>query len=332
MTQEQQPSTPLAAPIWREEAEAWIHAAVERLGLRTTGSMVEPHASPWSTVLRVPTTAGDLWFKAPNARREAALTSALIRYTPTCVLPLLAVDIERGWMLMPDGGTRLRELVRGDRDFRDWLPVLPVYAELQITLAAHVDELLGLGVPDYRLAALPAQLPRLLQDTEILRIDREPGLTAAEHAQLWELVPRVEELAAELAAYGIPETLNHGDLHDGNVFAGTDGPRFFDWGDATVSHPFYSLRTTFVSVEISLDLPDGAGELPELRDAYLEPWTRLHPREELAAAFGLARKLAPLDAAVRWYEEVVRMDAEQREEYALPVPALLQELLDHVMR
>ena len=315
-----------------EQAVAWIHAALEHQGLRATGPIVQPHEFPWSTVLRVPTAAGDMYFKAPapNLRYEAALTRALTQYKPDRVLPLLAVDAERGWMLMPDGGTRLREVVRASRDTAAWLAVLPRYAELQMSLAEHVDELLGFGVPDRRLATLPEQYARLLEDHEVMRIDREPGLSAAQYRRLRELAPRIEELCAELASHGLMETLNHGDLHDGNIFVGDDGPRFFDWGDGTVSHPFYSLRTTFVSVEISLDLEEGAGELPQLRDAYLEPWTRFHSREHLVAVFGLARRLAPLHGALGWYGDVVHMDATWRERYAAPVPLLLQELLEYM--
>ncbi len=188
-----------------EQAVAWIHAALEHHGLWATGPIMQPHEFPWSTVLRVPTAAGDIYFKAPapNLRHEAALTRALTQYEPDCVLPLLAVDAERGWMLMPDGGTRLREVVRPSRDAAAWLPVLPRYAELQMAMAEHVDELLALGVPDRRLATLPGQYARLLEDHEVLRIDRQPGLSTAQYRRLQELAPRIEELCAELA---IPAT------------------------------------------------------------------------------------------------------------------------------
>ena len=332
MTQHQQPNIPWTEAAGTERAVAWIQAALEREGLRATGPIAQPHIVPWSTVLRVPTTVGDLYFKAvaPHLRHEVALTEALTRLAPDCVLPLLAVDAERGWMLMPDGGTRLREVVRAGRDVASWLSVLPIYAALQIALAGHVDEMLGLGVPDRRLPTLPGQYARLLEDREVLRIDRQPGLSESQYRRLRDLAPRIEELCAELASYGVAETLNHGDLHDGNIFVDDGRPRFFDWGDGTVSHPFYSLRTTFVSVEISLDLEEGAGELPQLRDAYLEPWTRYHPRDHLVAAFALARRVAPLHGALGWYAEWLHMGEAQREEYAAPVPWLLQELLERM--
>jgi hypothetical protein len=44
--------------------------------------------------------------------------------------------------------------------------------------------------------------------------------------------PRVTEACAELAALGIPATIDHSDLHDAQVFVDPAGDRFFDWGDA----------------------------------------------------------------------------------------------------
>src|SRR3954453_3858167 len=152
-----------------------------------------------------------------------------------------------GWILMHDAGRRLRELIRPTRNMRPWLAVLPRYAELQIELARRAPDLLALGVPDRRLQVLPTLYESLLADVDVLRIDRAPGLTRGQYERLLDLTPRVAELCERLAEYRIPETLNHGDLNDGNVFVGDGSPVFIDWGDGCVSHPFYSLRTVLVS-------------------------------------------------------------------------------------
>jgi hypothetical protein len=82
-----------------------------------------------------------------------------------------------------------------------------------------------------------------------------------------------------------------------------------------------------VSAEISLGLEENSAELHPLRDAYQEPWTRFASRQELLAAFDVARKLASLNGALTWYQLVTKLDGPQRDEYAEPVPALLQEFL-----
>src|SRR5437763_5620823 len=63
----------------------------------------------WAAVLRVPTTTGNLYFKAPAEAFafEPALTETLNRLIPTSVPPVLVID--RHWMLMKDGGMALRD-------------------------------------------------------------------------------------------------------------------------------------------------------------------------------------------------------------------------------
>src|SRR5215213_3386730 len=105
---------PWAQPGWREQASAWIYAELEQRGVTIVGAIEQPHVRPWSTVLRVPTSAGDHYFKAtsPLLAHEPALTQWLAQQRPDCIAPVLAVDRERGWMLMPDGGTTLRAIIQ----------------------------------------------------------------------------------------------------------------------------------------------------------------------------------------------------------------------------
>jgi hypothetical protein len=243
---------------------------------------------PWSTVLRVPTANGDLYFKAvaPIHRFEAALTGLLAELQPGRVPEVIGVDAERGWMLIRDGGTRLRELVETRADLHHWERLLPEYAQLQIEMAPHAERLLALGVPDERLSALPGHFRELLAT-------RIAGLTADEHRRLIDAVPRVEAMCRELAAFGIPETIQHDDLHDGQVFVRDGRYRFFDWGDSCVSHPFHSLTVTLRGVSWKLGLEPGGPDLCRLRDAYLEPFAGLNEAAEIAYRTGtIARSLA----------------------------------------
>ncbi len=157
--------TPWAGTGFLADAHAWISARLVDLDSRLTGPIEQSHDRPWSTVLRVPTDDGNLFFKAsaPVVRHEAALVAFLAARRPDLVPAPLAVDLGRGWMLMADAGVRLREIVDLERDVSRWLDVLPLYAGLQADLAGNVPELLALGVPDLRLALLPARYEALLR-------------------------------------------------------------------------------------------------------------------------------------------------------------------------
>ncbi len=96
--------------------------------------------------------------------------------------------------------------------------MLPRHAELQRAEAAHADDHVAHGVPDLRLALLP------------------------EHEAFRRFAPEFAQLCAELAAHGVPETIQHDDLHHANVYDRGGRLRVLDWGDASVAHAIAWLR------------------------------------------------------------------------------------------
>jgi hypothetical protein len=266
------------------------------------GPMVQVHGAPWSTVHRVPTDRGAVFLKvtAPSLRHEAAITDSLGRRRPDVVPPPLAVDPDRGWLLMADAGTRLRDLVEREHDVSRWLDVLPAYAGLQLDVAGDAEALLALGAPDLRLAVLPARFEGLLDDLE--REDDEapaagrPRPDAGARRVLLDraraAVPHVAAMCVELAAFGIAETIQHDDLHDGAVYLSDGGYRILDWGDACVAHPFLSMSVTLEGV-VAWGPDDVAGsvDLGPYRDAYLAPYAAVHDVEQLRAAMALSMRL-----------------------------------------
>jgi Phosphotransferase enzyme family len=321
------------APGWIDQAGEWIDIQVEQLGLMRTGALDQPHQRPWSTVFTVPTDAGILYFKAaaPSLAHEAALTQTLAEWFPGCVPAPLASDLDRGWMLLPDHGPpkgqRLRELVRAEGSPNHWFDILANYADLQITLSSRLNELLELRVPDRRLERLPELYGNLLLNEEFLLQDQPDGLDPFMIEQLHRCLPDLAARCQELADGPIPESLNHGDFHDGNVFVHADHSWFFDWGDASITHPFFSLRTVFVSLENSLGWVEGSPKVNPLRDAYLEPWTALAPLSELREVFTLSQRLGPIVSALSWLRVVSSTPADLRGNSIYAVPSLLQEFL-----
>ena len=109
------------------------------------------------------------------------------------------------------------------------------------------------------------------------------------------LEPRFGELCAELDAYGIADTVQHKDLHQRNVFLDRGQPRILDWGDTTISHPFFSLVTTFHMLAERCGCTPGDGAYDRFREAYLEPWG-----SGWNDAFSLAIAIGDLALAISW--------------------------------
>ncbi|MGN6758049.1 MAG: phosphotransferase [Thermomicrobiales bacterium] len=318
---------PWHAPGWLPAISAWLEDELRRQGRAPCGLVTLVQARPWSAVLRMPTSSGDCYGKAvaPALAHEVALTAALAVWRSADVPQVLAADQSRGWLLLADAGVQLRGLLQAPSDIQHWLAVLPRYAELQRDLAARRAELLSLGAFDRRLATLPAQYSALLADTAMLRLDEPDGLTTAEHRQLVDLGPRIAGWCAELAAYGLPETLHHDDFHDGNIFVRAGRYVFADWGESCVAHPFFTLVVTLRSVAYRLGLAAADPALARLRDAYLEPWTHNASRADLLAASALAKRLGMICRALTWRQVLAAVPPADRAAHADAVPGWLGE-------
>ncbi len=307
---------------WLAGVDGWLDRQLEELGLERSGEVEQPHVRPWATVLRVPTAGGDVWFKAntPLLAYEAAVVALLSARRPDSAPELLAADLDRGWLLIADGGERLRELVARERDLGRWLDVLPRYGRLQVDMAEDVDRLLGLGLPDRRLETLAAQYEEL--------IGRVDAVTDGERRRLRALVPTIAELCARAASAGVPETIQHDDLHDGQVFVRDGRYRFLDWGDACISHPFFSMSVTLEGqLAWGLDDVEGSEDVAPYRDAYLEPFRGFAAWPELQAVHEIALRLGWICRALNVHRFASGLPAPYREEHLQGVALRLRMLL-----
>ena len=297
----------------RQRAEEWIRAHVEPAGAIETA-----HERPWSTVLRVPLVDGVAWFKAcaPVQAFEPRLTAGLFTRWPDRVAEVLGHDDERAWLLLADAGTPIGALGNPPEA---WLAALPPYAELQRGEAAHAQENLAHGVPDLRVATLPARYEELLR--------RELPLEGDEVQRLREFAPRFEELCRELAAHGLPETIQHDDLHMANVYKNAEQLRVLDWGDSSISHPFASLVVTFRFLEEMNKLPVDDPWFTRLRDAYLEPWGR-----DLAGVFELAIRVGKFAHAFAWARQRDHLPEEEHSDFDKWYAVILRRALAQTFR
>jgi hypothetical protein len=265
---------------WLAGAYAWVDEQLGRQARERSGDFEQPHVRIWSTVLKAPTTDGLVWFKANMdlLRHEAAVVDILARRRPDVIPPLLGIDRERGWMLMADAGEQLRTVISRERSLNRWIDVLGRYAEVQLAIRDDVDELLAAGVPDMRISGLAESYDQLVHELDVEQRFRDA-------------TPRVAELAEELARTGIPDTIQHDDLHDAQVFVKNDRHLVMDWGDACITHPFLTLSVTLEGVIAwGLDDVENSEDVAPYRDSYLKPFAAEYPGD-LDGAVEIALRL-----------------------------------------
>jgi hypothetical protein len=276
------------------------------------GDVTDVARRPWSTTARV----GDVWLKAcgTGGRYEVPLLSALGRWRTPHVVHPRAVDVDRGYVALPDAGRVLRELAGAtDR----WPELLAQHAALQRGLQHRAEEAVALGVPDLRPGAVPALVEGLTS-----RLDPPADLRRA-------VLGALPELAADcdaLAGGPVAPSLQHDDLHAGNVLVDAAGTaRLVDWGDCSVAHPFGVLLVTLRVLRHRAGL--GEPELGRLQDAYLEGWSDLADRRELRDLAGRAQRVQAVGRALSWERALQEADDDERAPFDDPVAGWLEVLV-----
>lgn len=277
-------------PAFVDAAHRWIEDRLAEQRRAVVGVVEQPHVTDWSTVMRVPTDAGPVWFKAndESMRHEAAVTALVAPLSDGRVPAPLASDPVTGWMLLADAGRRLRDVVPEERSLVRWHDVLEAYARVQLACEDQVAALLARGLPDRRLPTLPAAYAELLAGLD----DTDPRLPGAE---------AIADLCDRLAAYGIRETVQHDDLHDGQVFLADGVHQVLDWGDACVSHPFLTLSVTLEGVIAwGVDDEQGSEDVAPYLASYLRPYEEAYDLtpDDLREAARIAMRLGWVCRAV----------------------------------
>ena len=286
-----------SSEAWRSRALAWADSHLAAAGMERAGEPEQVSLRPWAAVLRIPTTTTEpVWFKAtaPAVAFEAPLYALLAEVVPDRVLTPLAVDTERGWVLLPDGGPTLGDRLGGEQLVTALADGLPHYAHLQRALTPHADAMLEAGVADMRPEAMPQRFEEALATVPANVRDR--------------VEPMRDTVAAwcdALASGPVAASIDHNDMHPWNIL---DGPRFYDWGDAVVAHPFATmLALGWIDLE--------PADVERLRDSYLEPFGDLAPHAELVEQLETACRVGFIARALTWHRAVAASPEEVEERW-----------------
>jgi aminoglycoside phosphotransferase (APT) family kinase protein len=307
-----------SSPEWPREATEWLDARLDESGIARTGEVELFHSRPWATVLRAPTSQGDVWLKAsgPETAFEAGLYRVLAEVVADSVPRPIAIDAERGWLLLEDGGPTLASAAQATPGLER---AVAAYARLQRRIAPRARELLAIGVPDMRAEAMPARFDEAL--AAVSGYVEKAGSAAEEtYARLEDLRPTYASWCERLAETPGTASVDHNDLHPENILIGEGGAvRFYDWGDAVVAHPFASMMLPLGYAQEHL----GDATVTRVRDAYLSEFDDLAPHDELVATLERARTVAKVARALTWKRALAAAGPEGLDRYGdAPLRAL----------
>lgn len=311
--------SPWATSGWFAAASSWVQMQLERLNITALGPVVQEKSWVLSCIMRIETSVGRLYFKAVPSfiAQEAVVMREMARLHPNMMPSPFAIDIDQGWMLMPDFGG---EFLLYTSDVRRWEEALQMCARMQVVQADHVQDWLEWGCPDRNLTRMVELIDPLMTISTQIFSDSMQGLSAVEVEGLLSLSLKMKLLCANLSSYKVPPTLVHGDL-GGNILVTDDRYIFFDWTDVCIAHPFFDMATIIQEVFDGSVLEHEPNIRTRLRNAYLEPWTKYEPMERLIQAFEVSTSLGALHQAMSYMW--LLMNVEERTRWELESGLLL---------
>jgi hypothetical protein len=263
---------------------ARIDPLLAAAGRPRTGPVRQERSWNLSCVLEAPTAGGPVWIKSvpPFFGHESRVLAWVGDLAPDLVPRLLAADSQTRTLALDD--------VPGDDGYDADEPtvgrMIDLLVDLQARSAGRLDELVALGVPDWRAGALEPALTGLLE-----RPDVAATVDPSERPALAALIDDLPRRFAALAECGLPETLVHGDCHPGNWRVDGSTLTLLDWGDAGIGHP---LLDTAAGTVFVTDLAARERRLAR----YASAWSRHLPGADPTRAVALIRPVAALRQAL----------------------------------
>ena len=291
---------------------AWADDALAAIGRPRTGPAVQVKTWNLSSILRLPTAAGDVWCKSvpPFLAHEGTIIALVGADEPALVPTLLASDRATGTALLADAS--------GDDDWdapeARLLTMVRTLVRLQGRWVDRIDELLTAGLPDWRAHPLTRLVDALLS-----RPDVRAQLADDELRALGALAAGLPDRLAAIDACGVPETLVHGDFHQGNWRFDGRSLVLLDWGDSGVGHPMLDLSAFEERV------PDEAR--PRVRATWVDAWRAERPGSDPSRAAELIAPIAALRRAVIYQGFLDGIEPSERRYHRSDVPDWLRAAL-----
>lgn len=281
-------------------------------------------STPWSTVIRYPTSAGNVYLKetAPSLSLEPHIIRLLEEKFNANVPIVIAINDDLHCFLTKDAGMSLRKMLKTEFSPVLLCQAITQFSAIQRSTEDYIEMFIKMGVPDWRLDKLPLLYEEMILHTDFLKSE---GITDNELKLLHNLSSNFIAKCRLLSDYGISETLGFHDFHDNNILIDPDTQKmtFIDFAETAIIHPFFPLYTCLWQSIKHHGVKYGDKTYQKLQDACFENWLGLETRDRLLEAFSIVQQLWSIYSALDCYRVMTSVDLQFYRSFYANRPSLL---------
>lgn len=277
---------------------AWATSVLADRGTALSGPPEQIRSWNLSSLWRLPTADGAAWLKVvpPFFAHEGAILARLD-------------DDHVPRLLGHDGARILMAGIPGEDQYDAALPVLDAMVDILLGIQGawlgRTDELLEIGLPDWRAPALGGAIAAL--------VDRAgPTLAIDDRTTLAAFLDGLPERFERIGACGLGDGIVHGDAHPGNVRGEGDDLVLLDWGDCGVGNPLLDLPGFLERIAVA--------DVTPVRERWLGRWAALVPGSDPARAAALLAPVAAARLAVIYQRFLDGIEPSERPYHQADVP------------
>ncbi|MHB9132381.1 MAG: phosphotransferase family protein [Armatimonadota bacterium] len=282
-----QDGMPWMEPQTYQQINHWL---VEQLHTRSASLQAPPKhvkSSYLGMVMRVQTTQGTCYVKTEPRifSREIPIMAVLSSWNLSGIPQPVFLEETARWMVTSEvDGPTLAEI----DDVTVWESALRHYARLQQAALPHLASMRETDLfYDHRPATVACELDRIADELDVLLAGHPDTLSPEEYQAFRRCIPPAQALCEKIAVSPVPNTLEHGDLHPGNIRITADGPVILDWAWSSIAPPFHSLALLLHEKRLPAKLQPLR---MQLRDVYLQEWTAYAPLPHLITLVDMVQR------------------------------------------
>ncbi len=237
---------------------------------------------------------------------EPIIVKYLISFGCQCLPNIIGVNDGLHCFLMKSSGDLTLKAFFENRLDKNLLEnILYQYAKIQRQTEDKLDELLTLGLQDWRLAHFATKFSNLSECDVLLR---QAGLTDDEQSVLKNLNSYVSDLCDVLLQYELPATISHCDFHPGNVIYNSVSKEMtiIDWGESVISHPFFLCFCFLWNLNYHFNTDNNTESIKRYQQSFLKAWQDLCDEKTLLKIFKEVSCLSAVYAAFT-YENLYKV-------------------------